>query len=68
MELLRLDVRGMMCDHCVEAVTKALGQVPGVRVGQVLLGSAELEYDPRCTTEQQIMDSVSGDGYEARRA
>ena len=30
---LKLEVTGMTCDHCVRAVSDALAEVPGVKVG-----------------------------------
>lgn len=33
----------MSCEHCVQAVTKALAAVPGVRVRSVAVGSAVIE-------------------------
>lgn len=33
----RLKVTGMTCNHCVEGVTRALTQVPGVEEVQVVL-------------------------------
>lgn len=38
---LRID--GMTCGHCVQAVTKALSTVPGVKVKSVEMGSAVIE-------------------------
>jgi copper chaperone len=35
-----LSLEHMSCDHCVRRVSKALGSVPGVRVGDVTVGSA----------------------------
>jgi len=38
-----LSIDGMTCGHCVQAVTKALSAVPGVKVRSVAVGSAEIE-------------------------
>ncbi len=38
-----LAIDGMTCGHCVQAVTKALSAVPGVKVGSVAVGSAVIE-------------------------
>lgn len=67
MEHLRLEIRGMMCDHCVTTVERALRAMPGVHVRDVQMGSAELDYDPREATEREILDAVGDEGYEASR-
>jgi len=38
-----LDIDGMSCGHCVQAVTKALSAVPGVKIRSVAVGSAVIE-------------------------
>lgn len=38
-----LNIDGMTCGHCVQAVTKALSAVPGVTVKSVAVGSAVIE-------------------------
>ncbi|HEY0970689.1 MAG TPA: cation transporter [Gemmatimonadales bacterium] len=68
MERLKLDIGGMSCGHCVNAVMKALSEVPGVTVEKVEIGSAEVVYEPSQVTEQSILDAVSDEGYEATRA
>ena len=50
---MAFSVDGMTCGHCVQAVTKALSAVPGVRVRSVAVGSAVIE---------------ASDGSAARRA
>ncbi len=68
MERLKLDIGGMSCEHCVNAVTKALSEVPGVTVEKVEIGSAEVVYEPSQVTEQSILDAVNDEGYEAVQA
>lgn len=68
MERLELAITGMTCDHCVRAVRDALGQVPSVRVKQVEIGRAVVAYDPAAATEDEIVDAVGDEGYEATRA
>ena len=68
MERLRLSIDGMSCQHCVQAVTQALQQVPGVTVDHVEIGTAVVDYEPGQATEQAIVDAVNDEGYEAVRA
>jgi copper chaperone CopZ len=43
MKNVTLEISGMSCGHCVGRVTKALGALPGVKVGAVEVGQARLE-------------------------
>jgi copper chaperone len=57
----------MTCQHCVQAVAKALAKVRGVsRVVAVDLDRAEatLEGSP---DEQAVIAAIRAEGYEARR-
>ncbi len=67
MKTTRLNVSGMTCGHCVEAVEKALRNRPGVRNATVHLddGAAEIEYDERAVAPEQLIAAVEGEGYSA---
>ncbi|MEK7703771.1 MAG: heavy metal-associated domain-containing protein [Myxococcota bacterium] len=63
--MIKLAVRGMTCNHCVMAVTKALGTVQGVeRVVEVSLarGEALVEGTPDV---QSLAAAVDAAGYQA---
>jgi copper chaperone len=62
---LTLHIEGMSCGHCLNAVNRALAEVPGVKVGSVQMGRAELEFDERAITSAQIEAAVSDAGYRA---
>lgn len=66
MEKSILKVGGMSCEHCVRAVTGAVGALPGVdRVSVDLAGNAvEVEYDPSKTTLDRIKLEIEEQGYE----
>jgi copper chaperone len=68
MERLDLDVQGMSCGHCVAAVKGALAGLDGVRVDDVQIGSAVVEYDPAAVTPEQIAQAVAAEGYAAAPA
>ena len=61
---LVFDVRGMTCDNCVQHVTKAVREVPGVRDVKVDLapGSARVEGD---FDEKKVVEAIEEEGYEA---
>jgi len=65
METLKLTIEGMTCEHCVRAVRGRLEQTPGVKVSDVQVGSASLEYDPSKTNVDDIEDAIADEGYTA---
>lgn len=64
MQKMTLEIGGMSCGHCVGAVKKALENVPGVKVEDVKIGRATVEYDPAKVQEPQIRDAVDDAGYQ----
>jgi len=60
-----LKVKGMSCQHCVMSVTKALGQLEGIKNVQVDLAKGEVQFD---NTKQMALDeiekSIQDAGYE----
>jgi len=40
-----ITVKGMSCAHCVAAITKAMGSLPGVSQVRVDLASGRVSYD-----------------------
>lgn len=66
--MITLKIEGMSCQHCVDAVRKALSQVPGVeQVTEVSLdrGEAVVAGHPDVAA---LLDAVKEEGYEARPA
>jgi copper chaperone len=70
MKTTRLQVSGMTCGHCQEAVEKALKARPGVRNAAVHLqeGTAEVEYDEANVVPEQLIAAVEEEGYRAALA
>lgn len=63
--MIRLRIEGMSCQHCINAVSTALADVPGVdRVVAVELaaGSAEVE---GTAEPKALVDAIREEGYEA---
>ena len=61
---LEVKIDGMHCEACVRRVTNALGQVPGVVVNHVEVGSASVTYDSRQASPSSIAEAVHGIGFE----
>ena len=65
MEQLKLTIEGMSCQHCVRAVRGRLERTPGVRVDDVQIGSATMEFDPAQTNVDSIEEAIADEGYTA---
>jgi len=66
--MTKLKIEGMTCNHCVKALTEALGQVRGVdKVIEVSLeqGEAVVSGQPDAAA---LISAVAEAGYEARVA
>jgi copper chaperone len=70
MTTTRLNVSGMTCGHCVQAVEKALRNQDGVRNATVHLdgGAAEVEYEEARVSPEQLIAAVKEEGYHAALA
>ena len=53
----------MSCGHCVQAVRRALESVPGVKVDDVKIGTADVTFDESTTTADQVQQAVEDEGY-----
>ena len=62
-----LSIDGMTCGHCVQAATKALSAVPGVKVKSVAVGSAVIETVDGWTTAKAVA-ALEEAGYPAKAA
>lgn len=68
MEQATIGIQGMSCGHCVASVKRALGQLAGVDVQEVKVGSATVAYDPAAVTPERIAQAIADEGYAARVA
>ena len=60
-----LKVKGMSCQHCVMSVTKALGQLDGVKNVQVDLVKGEVRFDnTKEIASNRIEKAIRDAGYE----
>jgi len=65
MERLTMTIEGMTCEHCVRAVRGRLERTPGVKVDDVQIGSAVVEYNPATTNVDDIEEAIADEGYTA---
>jgi copper chaperone len=68
MNNLTLHIEGMSCGHCLNAVNRALAQLPGVEVDSIKIGRADIRYDERTVEPSRIEAAVSEAGYRATSA
>jgi copper chaperone len=60
-----LKVKGMNCQHCVMSVTKALGQLEGIKNVQVDLAKGEVRFDnSKEIASSRIEKAISDAGYQ----
>lgn len=62
---LTLHIEGMSCGHCLQTVNRTLAAMPGVEVGSVRIGRADLRYDENAIDPARIAEAVTGAGYPA---
>lgn len=66
MERKTIAITGMSCGHCVAGVKRALGELQGVEVQEVKVGSATVEYDAGSVSPERIVQAIEAEGYGAR--
>jgi copper chaperone len=65
MRQITLNISGMSCGHCLNAVNQALSRVPGLEIQSVRMGRADLQYDEAITTPEAITAAIADAGYQA---
>lgn len=63
MEKINFTIEGMTCEHCVRAVRGRLEKTAGVKVDDVQVGSAQIEYDPSKTNVHDLIEAIADEGY-----
>ncbi len=64
MKKIELKIEGMTCNHCVMHVNKALKTIDGVKVVDVQIGKAILEYDDDLVAINRIIEAIEEEGYK----
>ena len=65
MRHITLNITGMSCGHCLNAVNQALGRLPGVQIDSVRIGRADVQYDETVTGPDAITRAIADAGYQA---
>ncbi|WP_339004005.1 heavy-metal-associated domain-containing protein [Fusobacterium polymorphum] len=60
---LNLKINGMACEHCVKSVKEALGEIKGIKVLDVKIGSAEVEAE-NDNVLNEIREKLDDAGYD----
>ena len=63
----KLAIEGMSCQHCVMAVKKALGGVPGILESDVQVGNAAVKYDEDKVKKEDIELTIEKAGYRVKK-
>jgi copper chaperone len=65
MQTINIQIDGMSCGHCLNAVQQALSATDGVRVESVQMGRARVSYDEKITEPSKIEAVIADAGYAA---
>lgn len=63
MKTYEMKIEGMSCGHCVMAVRKELSKIDSVKIDDVQIGSAKVEYDENKIDTQILIKAVEEAGY-----
>ncbi|EMR05003.1 Copper-ion-binding protein [Bhargavaea cecembensis DSE10] len=65
---LVLQVEGMSCNHCVNAVETAVRDLNGADAVKVNLeaGTVEVDYNENLVNDQEIKDAIEEQGYDVK--
>ena len=59
-----LKIKGMSCQHCVMSLTEALNTIKMLKVVDVQIGTARVDYNSDEVTEEQVRAAVNEAGFE----
>lgn len=68
MEQVTLNVSGMSCGHCVNAVEGSVGKLQGVKKVSVMLdkGQVDVEFDENVVSLSTIKETIDDQGYDVK--
>lgn len=59
-----LKIEGMSCEHCVMAVKKELSKLENVKVNDIQIGRANVEFDETTVNAKILADAIERAGYK----
>ena len=67
-ETINIQVSGMSCEHCVNAVCRAVNEISGVTSVNVSIdeGIVTVDYDMATTDAEEIKQAINDAGYETQ--
>lgn len=67
-QFIKLNVEGMSCSHCVNAVKKAVSSLVGIHKVEISLDekTVSVEFDPGRASMEQIREAIDAQGYEVK--
>ncbi|QIZ08358.1 copper chaperone CopZ [Priestia megaterium] len=68
MEKMTLNVKGMSCGHCINAIEGSVGKLSGVTAVKVNLdsGTVSVEFNPNEVTIDMIKETIDDQGYDVQ--
>jgi copper chaperone CopZ len=64
MKTQEFKIEGMSCGHCVMAVRKELSRLENVKIDEVQIGKAKVEFDESITKESLIINAIEEAGFK----
>jgi copper chaperone CopZ len=64
MKKKEITISGMTCGHCVKAIIKALGGIPGLTLDEVQVGKATIQVDESKVSDELLKTAVEQAGYQ----
>jgi copper chaperone CopZ len=57
-------IEGMSCGHCIMAVRKELSKLDNVKIDDIQIGKANVEFDESKTQESCIINAIEEAGFK----
>ncbi|MCL5031581.1 MAG: cation transporter [Bacteroidetes bacterium] len=64
MKIQEFKIEGMSCQHCVMAVKKELNKIENIKVEDVQIGSAKVQYDENKISDKILIEAIEEAGYK----
>jgi Copper chaperone len=64
MKTQEFKIEGMSCGHCVMAVRRELSRLENVKIDDVQIGKAKVEFDESITEESLIINAIEEAGFK----